>query len=876
MKIKQIDINSFGKINALKLDFKDDLTAIKEENGWGKSTLAAFIKVMFYGFDESKRDEVSNERKHFTPWSGGAYGGSIVFEVNGKEYKLTRTFGTRAKDDRFFLYDNRTNLESHDFTDPVGEEIFRLDSESFKRTIFINQNDVKTQSTDGINAKLGNLAGSTDDIDNYEKVADKLKDKINHLSPNSSKGELYKLKVDIDTIETALLRTSGIEEGIKKLSDNISDLKNKLTDNEKEEKQQEQALEAAAKTEALLSKKDIYETLENNLNERRKAKTAAEAVFKNGLPDEGKLQNVINDAASLRTMSMDIAGKKPSGEEMDIVAKYSACFSGGVPDKDTIEKFILKVNDVEKDERAYSALQFSEQEKADYERLSKKFAGREGLLSNLNTYISDFDEAKRIKDTLGYKETNLVNLKNQIDNSKQVSSSWLILLIAGIIIAAGGIFMISAVSKPAGIIMICIGAVLAVSGIAVKLSGNAKAKAVDTSAYDMAVKEIEEDKKFLSAAEDRISKLLNEFSVPYIFSSAASELQNLKNEYARFKDLIEKEADLRDDRLLEKIKTSKEEIDGFLMPYADITFGETDRKTNLQKISFAAQRYTDAKNKNDIYTKRSKEYEDKKAPVVKYIKDLGFVPGENPVDNLNEIRSHYEKYKDAETEYNAAESAVKKFESENDVAEIKAAQAVADSRTVVEIGDALRELKNRGERISDDINTYNSQLQELLEAQDELNGKREDLADKKEKYDYGMKRYTLLSRTKAFLEQSKASFMGKYSTPVADGFKKYYTLLEGKKGPDYSFNANMELMINDQGLNRNPLLYSSGSQDMIGICFRMGLIDAMYKSEKPVIIMDDPFTNLDKERIEGGKKLLDEIKKDHQVIYFTCHESRMP
>ena len=71
MKIKQIDINSFGKINELKLDFKDDLTAIKEENGWGKSTLAAFIKVMFYGFDESKRDEVSNERKHFTPWSGG-------------------------------------------------------------------------------------------------------------------------------------------------------------------------------------------------------------------------------------------------------------------------------------------------------------------------------------------------------------------------------------------------------------------------------------------------------------------------------------------------------------------------------------------------------------------------------------------------------------------------------------------------------------------------------------------------------------------------------------------------------------------------------------------------------------------------------------
>ena len=54
----------------------------------------------------------------------------------------------------------------------------------------------------------------------------------------------------------------------------------------------------------------------------------------------------------------------------------------------------------------------------------------------------------------------------------------------------------------------------------------------------------------------------------------------------------------------------------------------------------------------------------------------------------------------------------------------------------------------------------------------------------------------------------------------------------------------------------------------------MAFIDAMYEEEKPFIVLDDPFINLDPPKVEGGMRFLEAIARDHQVLYFTCHESR--
>jgi len=57
---------------------------------------------------------------------------------------------------------------------------------------------------------------------------------------------------------------------------------------------------------------------------------------------------------------------------------------------------------------------------------------------------------------------------------------------------------------------------------------------------------------------------------------------------------------------------------------------------------------------------------------------------------------------------------------------------------------------------------------------------------------------------------------------------------------------------------------------------RLALVDAMYQEEKPFLILDDPFVNLDQEKVAAGNELLKEVAEEYQVIYFTCHDSRCP
>ena len=78
MKLISCHIDNFGKLSDFDYEFNDSVNVICEENGWGKSTLSAFLRVMLYGFEnEIARDSFKCERKRYKPWGGGVYGGKI-------------------------------------------------------------------------------------------------------------------------------------------------------------------------------------------------------------------------------------------------------------------------------------------------------------------------------------------------------------------------------------------------------------------------------------------------------------------------------------------------------------------------------------------------------------------------------------------------------------------------------------------------------------------------------------------------------------------------------------------------------------------------------------------------------------------------------
>ena len=68
---------------------------------------------------------------------------------------------------------------------------------------------------------------------------------------------------------------------------------------------------------------------------------------------------------------------------------------------------------------------------------------------------------------------------------------------------------------------------------------------------------------------------------------------------------------------------------------------------------------------------------------------------------------------------------------------------------------------------------------------------------------------------------------------------------------------------------------SSGSPKITNApIIRLSLIDSLYGEERPFLVLDDPFVNLDGEKLERAKEMLRELSRDTQIIYLTCHESR--
>lgn len=220
MRLIECHIENFGKLQNVDFKFSKGVTVICEKNGWGKSTLASFLKVMFYGFEnERARDDFSNERKRYRPWQGGPYGGSVTFQVGKKTYVLTRIFGLKEKEDVFSLKDASTNLDSGDFSTNVGEELFQIDRASFERTIFLSQNDCQTKATGSISAKIGDLAENNDDINHYEKADERLNDLLNGLSPSRKTGTLYKMKEDMARMEMSIRTGVFKDVNMQKLAD---------------------------------------------------------------------------------------------------------------------------------------------------------------------------------------------------------------------------------------------------------------------------------------------------------------------------------------------------------------------------------------------------------------------------------------------------------------------------------------------------------------------------------------------------------------------------------------------------------------------------------------------------------------------------------
>ena len=92
--------------------------------------------------------------------------------------------------------------------------------------------------------------------------------------------------------------------------------------------------------------------------------------------------------------------------------------------------------------------------------------------------------------------------------------------------------------------------------------------------------------------------------------------------------------------------------------------------------------------------------------------------------------------------------------------------------------------------------------------------------------------------------------------------------------------SSLRPLVESGGIRREGDYLSRGNIDLIDFCVRLALVDALYgtetgNGEMPVLVLDDPFVNLDERNLCAAKELLVSFSEHCQVLHLVCHESRI-
>lgn len=199
MIIEKIHIDSFGKLHDFDCSFGPRLNIVEGENESGKSTLAAFIRFLLYGFPAARGNEVGEKRKRLS-WQNGRAGGSMTLTAKGKRYRVER-FATASSTAR----GRETYRESYKILDaetgtPVecdeqpGVYFLGVPEEIFLSTAFVGQVDTPRVGGASLNEAIENLLFSGDENVNVPRALDQL-DALRRslLHKNGKGGLLYDL-----------------------------------------------------------------------------------------------------------------------------------------------------------------------------------------------------------------------------------------------------------------------------------------------------------------------------------------------------------------------------------------------------------------------------------------------------------------------------------------------------------------------------------------------------------------------------------------------------------------------------------------------------------------------------------------------------------
>lgn len=255
MKINNLKVNGFGKLNNKEIEFKNGINIVYGENESGKSSLLKFITSVLYGVSKNKNGKDISDFDKYKPWKTEEFSGKINYNLdNGESFEVYREFKKKNP----IIYNSKKEDISKNFSvdKTKGIEFFEeqtgIDEETFYNTAITEQEGIKLSksSQNSIVQKISNLISSGDDNISFKIASDKIGKRQNE---------------EVGTERTVQRPINIVENKIRRLLEekrNLESYKENMQDNSLEKEQ----LKLEEKDEELKIRflKEVKSKLDNN------------------------------------------------------------------------------------------------------------------------------------------------------------------------------------------------------------------------------------------------------------------------------------------------------------------------------------------------------------------------------------------------------------------------------------------------------------------------------------------------------------------------------------------------------------------------------------------------------------------------------------
>ena len=848
MKLLSYHIENYGKIHDKDGDFSENLTCICEKNGFGKSTLASFIKAMFYGLDSyTAASKGFNDRQRFYPFEGGKFGGNLTFESGGKTYRIERFFDKKSgKGDECRVYENGAPFEG--FGEGIGKALFGLDEESFKKTVFITADEIEISSTHSINEKLNCTVEGVDETNDFDAAIDALEKAKKDLKAargaggriNQKKAEIAELTAQIKNLNDTSNSLSEEYAARERLSQEIASL--------------DAELKTAGERALILQKWEAFDSLFLQKNAKENSLQALKNKYPLGLPSEAERVDLTESWQKTNLLRGSLQTVSFREDKEEALRKFEGKFKNGTPRDEIIAENQAKINRLSalKAERDRLRLQ----EKTEKEKLlENKFAAGLPSENELKEKRTLLEEYKRKDEAWKTLSASLLQAKTEPARTRtNIKAYWFILATVLLCAGAGLLFVMQAL----GIGLLIAGGVFLAIGL---LSRSVNAPLPPSNGNL--------DAASLQAECKLLEEKLRAFTVPYGYYGEAGvvyDFSMLEEDIKAYRAFLSSKEEK--ERAIERLETQAEalqrEIFNFLQSYGE---GSEDLQGGLRRLtaSIASYRALEA----DRLAAKAQEsellkgMESAQARVLEIVKKYALDESAATMDGLKALELDAKAVLELTREIALLEEKLLHYKESNGLTERPEKEGADTGALHARLSKLRKDLADCDKRIAES----ERDVEKLPDMENALLLAKEKLQEYNDKYD-------LYADTMDALKAAEQSLKDKYIAPIKERFSAYAAVLEKVLDEKIRMDQDFRIVFERGGESRSDKHLSAGERSLCALCLRLALIDNMYEAEQPFIVMDDPFVHLDEGHMARTKTLVSELAKGKQIVYFCCHESR--